>query len=90
VSTISGQLALLMKVNGVDAATITNGWDNFSFEFADGSRMSKDEFLLNFRRQPQTVYGGEMTIPSTAQYDQGGNDTLTSGITNDEIWKKAA
>jgi len=87
VSTISGQLALLMKVNGVDAATITNGWDNFSFEFADGSRMSKDEFLLNFRRQPQTVYGDDN---DNTQYGQGGNDTLTSGITNDEIWKKAA
>jgi len=82
VSTIGGQSALLIKVNGVNAATITYGWDNFSFEFADGARMTQDEFLLNFRGQPQTVYGHDTDNTlyggkaSDRLYGQSGNDTL--------------
>jgi len=89
VSTIGGQLALLIKVNGVNAATITYGWDNFSFEFADGARMTQAEFLLNFRGQPQTVYGHDTDNTlyggkaSDRLYGQSGNDTLWGGAGDD-------
>jgi len=89
VSTIGGQLALLIKVNGVNAATITYGWDNFSFEFADGARMTQAEFLLNFRGQPQTVYGDDTDNTlyggkaSDRLYGQSGNDTLWGGAGDD-------
>jgi len=89
VSIIGGQSALLIKVNGVDAATITYGLSNFSFEFADGARMTQAEFLLNFRGQPQTVYGDgtDNTLyggkAADALYGQGGTDTLWGGAGDD-------
>jgi Ca2+-binding RTX toxin-like protein len=87
--TIANQPALQMKVNGVDAATITSGFDNYRFEFADGSRMTSAEFLLNFRAEPQTVYGNDTDNTlyggqaADTLYGQGGNDTLWGGAGDD-------
>ncbi|MDI1360308.1 MAG: calcium-binding protein, partial [Methylobacter sp.] len=87
--TMAGQPALRIKVNGVEAATITSGFNNYSFEFADGSRMTSTEFLLNFRAEPQTVYGndtGNILYGGQAAdtlYGQGGNDSLWGGAGDD-------
>nr|WP_040579600.1 calcium-binding protein [Methylobacter tundripaludum] len=87
--TMAGQPALRMKVNGVEDATITSGVDHYSFEFADGSRMTSAEFLLNFRAEPQTVYGndtGDTLYGGQAAdtlYGQGGNDSLWGGAGDD-------
>jgi len=87
--TIANQPALLMKVNGADAATIIGGFGNYSFEFADGSRMASAEFLLNFRTDPQTVYGDDTgnTLyggqAADTLYGQGGSDTLWGGAGDD-------
>jgi len=87
--TIANQPALRMKVNGADAATITSGYNNYSFEFADGSRMNAPEFLLNFRADPQTVYGNDTDNTlyggqaADTLYGQGGNDTLWGGAGDD-------
>ncbi|EGW22066.1 calcium-binding protein [Methylobacter tundripaludum] len=87
--TMAGQPALRMKVNGVEAATITSGVDHYSFEFADGSRMTSAEFLLNFRAEPQTVYGNDTDNTlyggqaGDTLYGQGGNDSLWGGAGDD-------
>jgi len=86
---IANQPALLMKVNGADATTIIGGFGNYSFEFADGSRMTSAEFLLNFRTDPQTVYGDDTgnTLyggqAADTLYGQGGSDTLWGGAGDD-------
>jgi len=82
-SYIGGQLALLIQVNGVDTAIVIGGLDDFSFEFADGVHMTKNEFLMGFRGQAQIVYGD---ANDNILYGGQGDDTLYGEGNNDQLW----
>ncbi|AMK76855.1 MULTISPECIES: calcium-binding protein [Methylomonas] len=91
VLTIAGQTALTLKVAGVELATITQGLTTYRFEFADGSQMSADEFMLNFRTDAvtqngndsdNTLFGGRAADSLSGN---AGNDTLWGGAGNDQL-----
>jgi Ca2+-binding RTX toxin-like protein len=92
VLTIAGQTALTLKVAGVELATITQGLTTYRFEFADGSQMSADEFMLNFRTDvvtqtgndsDNTLFGGRAADSLSGN---AGNDTLWGGGGNDLLF----
>ena len=93
VSTLSGQTLLTLTLAGVELATITQGYKSFGFEFADGTRLTVEDFLLNYRTGSGTgnVYGtdnddsllGGQTADSL--YGYAGNDTLSGGRGDDVL-----
>lgn len=82
-SDAGGGQALTLTVNGYEAATITVGWTNFNFQFADGTVLSADELLLNFRDGPQYVNGNDNV---NSLYGGKGADTLYGWGDNDVLW----
>lgn len=76
VSTLAGQTALSLTLADVELVTITQGYNSFDFEFADGKRLTLDDFLLNYRTGTGTgnVYG------------TGNDDSLLGGQTADNLY----
>ncbi len=92
VLTIAGQTALTLKVAGVELATITQGLTTYRFELADGSQMSADEFMLNFRSDAVTQNGNDSDNilfggrAADSLSGNAGNDTLWGGGGNDRLF----
>lgn len=93
VSTLAGQAALTLTLAGVELATITQGYSSFGFEFADGTRLTTDDFLLSYRtgsgtgnivgtNNDDTLFGGQT---ADKLYGYAGNDTLWGGRGDDEL-----
>jgi Ca2+-binding RTX toxin-like protein len=93
VSTLAGQAALTLTLAGVELATITQGYSSFGFEFADGTRLTTDDFLLSYRtgsgtgnivgtNNDDTLLGGQT---ADKLYGYAGNDTLWGGRGDDEL-----
>ncbi|PPD33592.1 MAG: hypothetical protein CTY19_07550 [Methylomonas sp.] len=76
VSTLAGQTALILTLAGVELATITQGYNSFGFEFADGTRLTADDFLLSYRTGTGT---GNL-------YGTHNDDTLLGGQTADNLF----